>query len=267
MPLRTGYVMTRQALMPVTIRSQIAFLRFKRVTKVNYANGKATIYQYDGAGRATQTGARGDASVGAVYDANEALTGDYGYTPYGTIYAQAGDIALTDLPAAFTGKPLDPASGLYSFPYRIYSPELARWLSRDPLGMVDGPNEYGYVAAYPIRHWDVLGLLSKSFRTVPTVFPIATFNSRDTGDAATSFTLTGVCMSASGNTASFGSMLSTHTILQTELVNNDPLRVTQRITATTYDVHVAYITKSCTFCEWCKAVIAFDRAIQPMRSG
>jgi len=28
-----------------------------RLTKVNYANGKATVYQYDGAGRVTKTGA------------------------------------------------------------------------------------------------------------------------------------------------------------------------------------------------------------------
>jgi len=84
-------------------------------------------------------------SVRAVYDANKTATGDYDYTPYGSIYAQAGARALTDLPAAFTGKPLDPATGLYCFPYRIYSPDLARSLSRDPLGMVDGPNVYGYV--------------------------------------------------------------------------------------------------------------------------
>jgi RHS repeat-associated protein len=97
-------------------------------------------------------------SVRAVYEASKTLTGDYAYTPYGSIYAQAGATAITDLPAAFTGKPLDPATGLYSFPYRIYSPDLARWLSRDPLGMVDGPNVYGYVHNDPTASRDLSGL-------------------------------------------------------------------------------------------------------------
>jgi len=96
-------------------------------------------------------------SVRGVYDASKALTGHYAYTPYGSMYAQAGATAITDLPAAFTGKPLEPASGLYSFPYRMYSPDLARWLSRDPLGMVDGPNVYGYVASTPQGATDPLG--------------------------------------------------------------------------------------------------------------
>jgi RHS repeat-associated protein len=113
-------------------------------------------------------------SVRAVYDADKALTGDYDYTPYGSIYAQTGATALTDLPAAFTGKPLDPASGLYSFPYRIYSPELARWLSRDPLGMVDGPNVYGYVGERPIVALDpdghIIWLLGAVFVVAAAVF-------------------------------------------------------------------------------------------------
>jgi RHS repeat-associated protein len=108
-------------------------------------------------------------SVGSVYDASKTLTGDYAYTPYGSIYAQAGDIALTELPAAFTGKPLDPASGLYSFPYRIYSPELARWLSRDPLGMVDGPNVYGYLGGNPSAATDPLGTLVITMTVVTLV--------------------------------------------------------------------------------------------------
>jgi RHS repeat-associated protein len=96
-------------------------------------------------------------SVRAVYDADKAATGNYDYTPYGSIYAQAGATALTDLAAAFTGKPLDPASGLYSFPYRMYGPDLARWLSRDPLGMVDGPNVYGYVRGQALTVKDAFG--------------------------------------------------------------------------------------------------------------
>jgi len=96
-------------------------------------------------------------SVRSVYDANKTATGDYAYTPYGTMYAQAGATALSDLPAAFTGKPLDPATGMYYFPYRMYSPQLARWLWRDPLGQEFGPNMYCYVDGRPTAGVDPLG--------------------------------------------------------------------------------------------------------------
>jgi RHS repeat-associated protein len=61
------------------------------------------------------------------------------------------------LAAAFTGKPWDAAAQMYYFPYRWYSPSAARWLTRDPLGMVDGPNVYGYVRGMPINLIDEEG--------------------------------------------------------------------------------------------------------------
>jgi len=58
----------------------------------------------------------------------------------------------------FTGKPYDADTGLYYFPYRYYAPDAARWLTRDPLGMVDGPNSYQYIVDDPLNSWDPLGL-------------------------------------------------------------------------------------------------------------
>ena len=55
-------------------------------------------------------------------------------------YVPRSNVALEGLAAAFTGKPWDVAAQMYYFPYRWYSPSAARWLTRDPLGMVDGPN-------------------------------------------------------------------------------------------------------------------------------
>lgn len=45
----------------------------------------------------------------------------------------------------------------YYAPYRMYGPNSARWMTRDPLGMVDGPNEYGYVGGNPTTDNDILG--------------------------------------------------------------------------------------------------------------
>jgi RHS repeat-associated protein len=49
-------------------------------------------------------------------------------------------------------------ANLYFAPYRFYNPQLARWMSRDPLGMVDGPNVYAYVVGNPLSRIDPLGL-------------------------------------------------------------------------------------------------------------
>jgi RHS repeat-associated protein len=42
--------------------------------------------------------------------------------------------------------------------YRYYSPNLGRWISRDPLGEIGGENIYGFVGNNGILQVDVLGL-------------------------------------------------------------------------------------------------------------
>jgi hypothetical protein len=42
--------------------------------------------------------------------------------------------------------------------YRYYSPELGRWLSRDPIQESGGINLYGVVGNDPVNAWDYLGL-------------------------------------------------------------------------------------------------------------
>jgi len=59
--------------------------------------------------------------------------------------------------ARFTGKPYDADLGAYVFPFRNYDPESARWLSADPSGFPDGPNQH-YYAAVPTMGVDPLGL-------------------------------------------------------------------------------------------------------------
>jgi len=87
---------------------------------------------------------------------NKSSLGVYEYTPYGEIYSESG-AAITH---KFTGKAWDSTAQLYYFPYRYYSPSAARWLTRDPLGMVDGPNIYAYVTGNPLKFSDRLGLKS-----------------------------------------------------------------------------------------------------------
>jgi RHS repeat-associated protein len=95
----------------------------------------------------------------------------YDYDPYGRTYIEHWDPTANDnaggwvrTTASFYGNPIawtaqryDAGVGLYQFYARTYSPELGRWLQRDPLGYVDGVNLYEYVRSSPAGLVDPLG--------------------------------------------------------------------------------------------------------------
>jgi RHS repeat-associated protein len=85
-----------------------------------------------------------------VYNQAKAETAAVEHLPYGDRYAATGDAPYHE----FTGKPWDDAAGLFYFPYRYYAPTIARWTTPDPLGLVDGPNVYGYVTNSPVNRFD-----------------------------------------------------------------------------------------------------------------
>ena len=57
----------------------------------------------------------------------------------------------------FTGHYLDRGTGMNLALYRAYLPALARWLTRDPIGLIGGANLYAYVGNDPINEKDPLG--------------------------------------------------------------------------------------------------------------
>ena len=58
----------------------------------------------------------------------------------------------------FSTKYTDSESGLVYYGFRSYSPELGRWVNRDPIEERGGVNLYGMVGNDPVNRWDVLGL-------------------------------------------------------------------------------------------------------------
>ncbi len=62
----------------------------------------------------------------------------------------------------FTGKERDEESGLGYHRARYYAPSLARWISPDPAGTVDGLNLYRYGQNNPLRFFDDSGNSSAS---------------------------------------------------------------------------------------------------------
>src|SRR5262245_27403898 len=77
--------------------------------------------------------------------------------------AHSGTISASAIgnPWGFTGRQYDSEVGLYHYRARAYSPELRRFIQRDPLEYVDGPNAYTYVSGGPVRFVDPLGLDDK----------------------------------------------------------------------------------------------------------
>jgi RHS repeat-associated protein len=75
------------------------------------------------------------------------------YTPYGE--TSFGSFGMKRY--RFTGKERDEESGLYYHGARYYAPWLARWVSCDPAGIVDGVNLYLYVRDNPLNILDPTG--------------------------------------------------------------------------------------------------------------
>ena len=57
----------------------------------------------------------------------------------------------------FQGRPALPELGLHNFRNRFYDPSLGRFLSRDPLGLVDGPAVYAFCGGDPVNRSDPMG--------------------------------------------------------------------------------------------------------------
>jgi RHS repeat-associated protein len=96
-------------------------------------------------------------SIREVINSGGSVSARYDYDPYGRRTLVSG----TDLADfGFTGHYYHGESGLHLAPYRAYSAELGRWLSRDPLEeaeLSEGPNLYFYAQNDPLMLVDPEG--------------------------------------------------------------------------------------------------------------
>ncbi|MBX7494865.1 hypothetical protein K3172_03215 [Qipengyuania sp. 6B39] len=91
-------------------------------------------------------------STVAVADAAGAMTARYTYGPFGEPDTTGG------MPIRYTGRPLDPDTGLYYYRARWYSPNLGRFLTPDPIDVGDGLQLYTYVENDAVNFVDPTGL-------------------------------------------------------------------------------------------------------------
>jgi RHS repeat-associated protein len=87
-----------------------------------------------------------------LVDAAGAKVVEYTYDPYGNTTA---DAAVSN-PFQYTGREND-GTGLYYYRARYYSPNLARFISSDPIGLDGGINRYAYVSGSPVAYIDPTG--------------------------------------------------------------------------------------------------------------
>jgi len=100
-------------------------------------------------------------SPAALTDATGTIKERYAFSAFGVrriLTPAFGDRATSecDFTFAFQGQFLDAESGFLNYGYRYYSPNLGRWLSKDPIGEVGGVNLYAYLATPNV--YDLLGL-------------------------------------------------------------------------------------------------------------
>jgi RHS repeat-associated protein len=108
-------------------------------------------------------------SVEAITDSTATPVERYAYDAYGYVTITNGTGTPVPLnvwgtphsaignPWMFTGRELDEETGLYYYRARYYDAGKGRFLQRDPLEDVDGPNLYEYVADNPTHYVDPTG--------------------------------------------------------------------------------------------------------------
>jgi RHS repeat-associated protein len=108
------------------------------------ANG-STCYHADAAGNIT-----------ALTDANQNIVARYEYDAFGRLIGFWGTMGPVNR-MRFSSKRHVTQADLYDFGYRWYPPNLQRWLTRDPLGIIAGLNPYTFSGNGSINQIDPYG--------------------------------------------------------------------------------------------------------------
>jgi RHS repeat-associated protein len=106
--------------------------------------------------------------VREVVDNSNVVRSRYDYDPWGRRTKLSGD---KDADVGYTGHYQHVSSGLTLALFRAYDPNLGRWTSEDPSGLLDGPNRFAYVHGNPGSVYDPLGLDSITIGPITIPLP------------------------------------------------------------------------------------------------
>ena len=104
-------------------------------------------YSYDGNG-----------NVRDIISASGLNVAHYEYDPFGNKTVSSG--SYSSQPYQWSSKEFHQPSGMVYYLYRFYSPQLCRWINRDPIEEAGGINLYGFVGNDGVNSFDALGLLT-----------------------------------------------------------------------------------------------------------
>jgi RHS repeat-associated protein len=99
-------------------------------------------------------------SVVALVDENGSIAESYEYSAYGEVTVFDGnELEQSALGNRYTfqGREIDWSTGLYNFRARWYDAETGRWLSKDPIGINGGLNQYVFCGDNPVMFVDPTG--------------------------------------------------------------------------------------------------------------
>ncbi len=98
-------------------------------------------------------------NITAYIDESGTVVAGYAYDAFGDTIAKSGSMADA-FAHRFSTKYYDAETGLYYYGYRFYSPELHRWLNRDPIEEEGGLNLYAFCGNDGVNGCDQHGLAS-----------------------------------------------------------------------------------------------------------
>ncbi|MEI8366620.1 MAG: RHS repeat-associated core domain-containing protein [Parachlamydiaceae bacterium] len=99
----------------------------------------------------------------------DAITGETAESYRYSAFGEKSILSATGMPLShskvgnpwmFSSKRDDMELGLVFFGKRYYDPEMGRWLTKDPIGAIDGPNRYAYLHQSPLNSIDLYGFFS-----------------------------------------------------------------------------------------------------------
>ncbi len=115
-------------------------------------------------------------SVIAFVGADGAVVESYEYDAWGrtrVFDANGDELAESAFGNRYTfqGREIDWETGLIYFRARWYNPETGRWLSKDPVGISGGLNQYTFCGNNPVNFIDPSGLCPKAVVVEANILP------------------------------------------------------------------------------------------------
>jgi RHS repeat-associated protein len=118
-----------------------------------FRSGATSYYQRDGLGSVTSLSSQ----MGVVANT-------YAYDSFGKLTSSTGTVTS---PFQYTGRELDPETGIYEYRARYYDPSSGRFLTEDPIRFKGGSDFYAYVKNKPVLHTDPSGLVHQAWNEPP----------------------------------------------------------------------------------------------------